>query len=172
MRKYIQYYFKDGEQLTARKLNLRFEDLDLRIHNLEELKVEWESAVSLLQQYGLERINEAIVPLLQNVNERATSLINQLQTELNNLSSWKESVDSSVSNLQVVINNLQTNIDTLDSQILNKAEKDLSNVSSLGNLLNLDGHGSGLDADTVDGKHYSDIEQVIKKFALLFTGGQ
>ena len=38
------------------------------------------------------------------------------------------------------------------------AKKDLSNVSSLGNILNLDGSGSGLDADTVDGLHASQIK--------------
>lgn len=39
---------------------------------------------------------------------------------------------------------------------------DLSNITSLGNILNLDGSGSGLDADTVDGKHYSEIYRGFK----------
>jgi len=147
MRKYLQYYFKDGEQLTARKLNLRFEDLDLRIHKLEEVKINWEEAVSLVKEYGLSRINEAVIPLIDTLETQASELITNLRTELNNLSAWKISVESNVSDLQTKVENLQSN----------KAEKDLSNITSLGNLLNLGGTGSGLDADLLDGKHYTDI---------------
>ena len=46
-----------------------------------------------------------------------------------------------------------------------KANSDLTNVDDL-NILNkiknVDGDGSGLDADTLDGKHYSDIETNLK----------
>ncbi len=35
------------------------------------------------------------------------------------------------------------------------AKRDLSNITSLGNILNLDGHGSNLDADRLDGYHAS-----------------
>ncbi len=51
-----------------------------------------------------------------------------------------------------------------------KAEKDLSNITSLGGILSLDGAGSGLDADTVDGKQYSDIKSEAFFFAAVFGG--
>ena len=160
MRKFEQYRFRDNDILTARVLNQRFEDIDLRIHNLEELKVSWEEAVREIQNYGLLRINEAVSPLINDLQTQADSLVNQLQTELDSLNTWKADVDGNV-------NSLQTDVSTLQS---GKADTDLNNVTSLGNLLNLDGAGSGLDADLLDGKQYSDIKNEAFFFSVAFGG--
>ncbi len=62
-----QYHITDGKSPLSGKdtFNPIFTDLDVRLHKLEQLAVSWEHAVSELQNFGLERINKALVPLLE-----------------------------------------------------------------------------------------------------------
>ena len=56
------------------------------------------------------------------------------------------------------------------AELPNKANIDLSNITSLGNILNLDGPNSGLNADLLDGKHYSNIKNEAFFFAVAMGG--
>ncbi|MCB2187695.1 MAG: hypothetical protein KQJ78_14835 [Deltaproteobacteria bacterium] len=61
-----QYRFKDGSTpLSGAEFDKRFSDVDARIHTLESLKIDWEGAVREVQDLGLVRINDVILPVLQ-----------------------------------------------------------------------------------------------------------
>ena len=51
--------------------NRRLQDVDLRIHNQELIEKDWRSAVRELQENGIKRIDEAITPLLEQLEQDA-----------------------------------------------------------------------------------------------------
>lgn len=87
------YRFKDGvTDLSAKTFNQIFSDLDARLHSLEQLGVTWKDAVFELQQFGLERINGALAPVL----EQMTSDVAELNTQRTSFLAWWDSVKEDV----------------------------------------------------------------------------
>lgn len=79
MRKIEQYTVKEGRTpLSGAELTQRFLDIDGRLHQLEELTISWKQAVVEVQNYGLERINNTIQPVL----DQANILMAEAQTKL------------------------------------------------------------------------------------------
>lgn len=63
-----QYRFKDGvTPLNADELNKRMLDVDARLDPLERKTVEYDAAILEVQNAGLERINEVLVPAYERV---------------------------------------------------------------------------------------------------------
>lgn len=70
-----RYRMTDGQTpLAAAYFNPVWQDIDVRLAALEALKIAWADAVAELTRFGLERINVALAPTL----EQATDLLDQL----------------------------------------------------------------------------------------------
>lgn len=78
-----KYKFTDGDTpLSAETFNGRFFSLVRRLHALELLSIDWASAIAQVQNHGLERINEAVVPLIDSLKNDLAVLIAQGQDAL------------------------------------------------------------------------------------------
>ena len=78
-----KYAFTDGKtDLSAAELNPRFFALVRRLHALELLSIDWETAVSQVQNHGLARINDAVVPLIEALKTDLADLIAQGREDL------------------------------------------------------------------------------------------
>jgi fructose-1,6-bisphosphatase len=65
------YIIKDNQTaLDAATFNPRFQDLDLRLHELETQKATVEQTIDELQRFGLERINQTLGPVLETVDDK------------------------------------------------------------------------------------------------------
>lgn len=70
MRRLDQYLIRVGDDLGDPDYwNRRFEDVDLRLHGQEEIEKDWRAAVRELQENGLKRIDEAVSPLIAQLDE-------------------------------------------------------------------------------------------------------
>lgn len=84
--RFDRYRMKDGETvLGASYFNPVLQDVDLRIAALEQLQIDWQQAVDEISRFGLDRINAALVPAV----EQATELLGQL---LEDASGFRESL--------------------------------------------------------------------------------
>lgn len=73
--RYDRYRMSDGKTpLGAAYFNPVWQDIDVRIAALEALKIEWTEVVAELTRFGLERINVALAPTL----DQASTLLGQL----------------------------------------------------------------------------------------------
>lgn len=83
MKKQEIYRFRDGQTpLSASELNKRFFDIDARLHALETVKMNWEEAVSIVTEHGLERINNSLQPALNELianKEASEQYISEIQ---------------------------------------------------------------------------------------------
>lgn len=70
----IKYRFKDGDRLDAAALNSRVLDIDVRLVTLEGLQMSWETAVTAVQNQGVTRLNDAVLPLVEQVREGAETV--------------------------------------------------------------------------------------------------
>ena len=78
-RKLEQYRFRDGiTPLSSAEFNFRFFDIDARLFDLEEVKISWENAVSILTNQGIKRIDEVLGPALVYVNETMVDIEEQI----------------------------------------------------------------------------------------------
>lgn len=79
------YKIKEGvTPLSAENLNNRFYAIVRRIHALELLRLDWDAAVSQVQNQGLARINDAVKPLVDGLKadmEEVISLGQAAQAE-------------------------------------------------------------------------------------------
>jgi hypothetical protein len=78
-----KYTLTDGKTpLSAAELNARFWALVRRLHALETLSINWASAVAEVQNHGVERINETIVPLMDSLRAEMDALLAQGRAEI------------------------------------------------------------------------------------------
>lgn len=78
-RKLELYRFRDGiTPLSSAEFNFRFFDIDARLFDLEEVKISWENAVSILTNQGIKRIDEVLGPALVYVNETMVDIEEQI----------------------------------------------------------------------------------------------
>jgi len=77
---------RDGQTpLAASYFNPVWQDLDIRIAALEQLQIDWKQAVDEISKFGLDRINAALIPVV----EQATELLDQL---INDAKGFRESL--------------------------------------------------------------------------------
>lgn len=70
MRRLDYYSVRVGDDLGDPDYwNRRYEDIDLRLHGQEEIEKDWRAAVLELQENGLKRIDEAVSPLIEQLEE-------------------------------------------------------------------------------------------------------
>ncbi|NTD85498.1 hypothetical protein [Agrobacterium tumefaciens] len=70
MRRLDYYAVRVGDDLGDPDFwNRKFEDVDLRLHAQEEIEKDWRSAVLELQENGIKRIDEAVTPLVEQLEE-------------------------------------------------------------------------------------------------------
>lgn len=80
-----KYRFRDGQTyLSAKELNDRFFDVDVRLHALEQLSITWESSVAALNNLGIDRLNSIIVPI---INE-ASAVLAEIAALREDLEEW------------------------------------------------------------------------------------
>lgn len=75
----LKYRIKDGDKLDGPSLSYRFLDIDRRLTGLEHLKIDYEAAVSAMQNSAVNRLNGAVLPLVEQVKadaERVQSILN------------------------------------------------------------------------------------------------
>src|SRR5882724_687584 len=68
---YPELTFTDTEEFDSERLNQAMQVLDQRLRALEPFTPSWESAVNDLRTFGLARLNDAIVPTLERVQQLA-----------------------------------------------------------------------------------------------------
>jgi len=73
--RYPKYRMRDGSTfLGASYFNGIFRDVDLRLVDLEGVKAEWDAAVDELRKYGLERLDAALHPVVDQLSADAASV--------------------------------------------------------------------------------------------------
>lgn len=81
--RYSSYVMKDGStRLGQDYFNPIFKDLDTRLDKMENLRISWEAAVQDLNQFGLERINTVLAPVIESTNaalDNAANLVAELE---------------------------------------------------------------------------------------------
>ena len=65
MRRFERYRVADDDEVQANYFNGVHEDLDLRLHDVEEKAVGWDEQVERFEEVALGRIDGALVPVLQ-----------------------------------------------------------------------------------------------------------
>lgn len=119
-----KFTWKDGEtNISAEELNKRFYALVRRLHALESLSIDWASAIAQVQNHGLERINNAVVPLIDGLKNDLAVLIAQGQADLVNQSA---AVAAKLAEVDAMIVDIETRIATVEAShhaTLKKAKK-------------------------------------------------
>ncbi len=124
-RKLIYYRFRDGQTtLDEKELNKRFFDIDARLHALELLSISWQEAVSQVQNEGLKRINELIIPVLEQAQEE----LSQIQSDWDELKqqiqsdyeAWSEEKINALDEKIEEVSNLMDSIQQEWQNILNE----------------------------------------------------
>lgn len=78
-----KFTWTDGKTpVSAAELNARFWAIVRRLHALENLSVSWADAVAQVQNHGLARINEAVLPLLEMLRGDLAALVDQGRLDL------------------------------------------------------------------------------------------
>ena len=65
MRRFDRYRVADDDEVQANYFNGVHEDLDLRLHAVEEKAVGWEEEVARFEDVALGRIDDALLPILE-----------------------------------------------------------------------------------------------------------
>ena len=115
MLKHLQYHFQEGvTPLSAAEFNRRFRDLDGRLHALEEMTLSWEEAVRKVQDYGLERINNVLQPVLAQADQQVAEARNQIQAvrdELARIQADWQAIQEGWNGMQDALDQLRAEID-------------------------------------------------------------
>lgn len=110
-----KFAFSEGvTPLNAAELNGRFYALVRRLHALETIKIDWQGAIAELQNYGLERINNVLYPLLDELKIDLASVIEGGRKNLDSIASEYSSLREEFVNLMV---NIAPEIEELKADI-------------------------------------------------------
>lgn len=110
-----KYAFTDGKTpLSAAELNTRFFALVRRLHALELLSVDWASAIAQVQNHGLARINEAVVPLIEALKTDLADLIAQGQADLD---SQTAAVDAKLAEVDGVMAGVRASLTDITARL-------------------------------------------------------
>jgi len=110
-----KYAMTDGKTaLSAAELNARFYAIVRRLHALEQLSIDWASAIAEVQNYGLARINDAVQPLIDGLKTDLTNLIAQGTADLASQSAAVAAkltdVDTRMAAVESIINAAAANV--------------------------------------------------------------
>jgi hypothetical protein len=73
--RFERYRVKDGVTvLGERYFNPVWQDVDVRLAALEDIRISWEQAVKAVSDFGLLRINEVIGPALESVSSDVSEI--------------------------------------------------------------------------------------------------
>lgn len=112
-RKLEYYRFRDGiTPLSSAEFNFRFFDIDARLFDLEEVKISWENAVSILTNQGIKRIDEVLGPALIYVNESMADIEEQINQAKMDVAGFISEAQSDVAGF---VNQAQGEIDAFIS---------------------------------------------------------
>lgn len=117
-----KYAFSDGKTpLSAAELNARFYALVRRLHALEQLSIDWASAIAEVQNHGLARINDAVVPLIDNLKIDLTDLIAQGQADLASQSAAVAAklaeVDAKMTTVEATIAEMVASVTAIEARV-------------------------------------------------------
>jgi hypothetical protein len=77
--RFDKYRMRDGMTLLSeRYFNPIWQDLDLRLASIEELRVTWEEVVRTVTDFGLVRMNEVLAPAFDQMNQNLDSAASKL----------------------------------------------------------------------------------------------
>lgn len=110
-----KYKTIDGKTpLNADYFNSRWYAIVRRIHALETVQVEWEAAVTQLQNLGLTRLNEAIKPLIDDLSANLQTIIASGDAKL---AAWDNDVAAKLEAADAKIAAMDASIATVHQKI-------------------------------------------------------
>lgn len=68
---YPELVFKDSEDFDANRINKAMQVLDGRLRALEGFSPQWQGIINQLQQIGLQRLNDALLPIYDQLTSMA-----------------------------------------------------------------------------------------------------
>jgi septal ring factor EnvC (AmiA/AmiB activator) len=122
-----EFTMTDGKtSLSAAELNARWYAIVRRLHTLELLSLDWATAISELRNYGLARINDAVLPLINSLKTDLTDLIAQGQADLASQSAAVDAklaevdttmtgVDAKIAAVEALVNDVNTRIAAVEA---------------------------------------------------------
>lgn len=159
--RFDKYRIRDGvSRMGEKTLNPIFQDIDLRLATIENLRVSWESAVDSVTRFGLRRIEEVIGPTITGIvakgddieikRQAAIVALAELQSILANLEAdvsadvliWKDGVSADIDALATLV---QSSTATADHDIA-EALASLVNAASAA-LASIDAFEQSADVD-------------------------
>lgn len=117
--RYLSYAMVDGKtRLGGEYFNPVWKDIDTRLDKLENKSISWDTAVSELNAFGLERIDNVLAPLIAATNEilqNADDKVAELETII---SEATDSIDAQLQeHTEQVDEALQDALDTVSSAL-------------------------------------------------------
>lgn len=98
--RFDHYRMRDGvTPLAERYFNRVWQDIDLRLATLEELKVAWEVVVRTVTDFGLVRINEALAPAFEVMSQQLT----EAQADAVEIEAKRQAAVAALAQLQTAI---------------------------------------------------------------------
>lgn len=70
-RRFDRYRAKTGDLIDEQFLNARFQDVDVRVADMEDRALDWSIEAAKLRESGLARVAEALDPVVQAISARA-----------------------------------------------------------------------------------------------------
>lgn len=93
--RFERYRVRDGVTvLGERYFNPVFQDVDLRLAALEDIRMSWEAAVQAVSDFGLLRINEVIGPAIEGAAAQVAEIDAARQGALTALSDLQAAIDA------------------------------------------------------------------------------
>ncbi len=124
-RKLELYRFRDGiTPLSEAELNKRFFDIDARIHTLEEVKISWDEAVSVVNNEAIKRINEVLQPAVDDVEQRLQAIDDEWAQK-------KADYDAQMAQIQSDFDAIQQDYATIQQDWANIQEQATEHPSSI-----------------------------------------
>lgn len=165
------YQMRDGRtRLGQSYFNPIWADLDSRLDTLERIKIDWQSQVAQLRDLGLQRIDEYIRPVVDEVDAllaQATEETNGLAATLVNehINPLVEQVEQILQQAQADTDNIaQTLVDEQLAPILAQAQQLRSDIQGIKQAANQDAAAIAQAlADANWGQQLSELEQAINQ---------
>lgn len=145
--RFERYRVRDGVTvLGERYFNPVFQDVDLRLAALEDIRMSWEAAVQAVSDFGLLRINEVIGPAVEGVAGQVAeieaarlaalaalsdlqAMIGSLETDTAaDLEAWKvariDELNAWQASLTAALPGIDARLDAVEAAVATKAESD------------------------------------------------
>lgn len=125
--RFERYRVVDGTTpLAARYFNPVFQDLDLRLASLEEVRISWDTAVKEVVKFGLVRIDELITEPLREVADMST----QAQHTSTQLEQLRQLAQDRTASLTALIDSLQKDTADQIAAFTNAAQNQIGELTN------------------------------------------